>query len=145
MEPSALPENLGRVNLVIVSHSALLAEGVREVAAGVAGAGVQVVAAGGLRESDGSSVLGTDALTILAAIRSVWSPAGVLLLVDLGSSVLSTECALDLLEADQRSRCLISNAPLVEGAVVAAIEAGLGRSLEEVNSAAEGAALLPKR
>lgn len=145
MEKSALPARAEPVNLVIVSHSAQLAEGVREVACSVAGAGVQVAAVGGLRDDDGSSILGTDALAILAAIRSVWSAAGVLLLVDLGSSVLSAECAIDMLEPDQRSRCLISNAPLVEGALVAAIEAGMGRSLAEVNAAAEGAASLTKR
>jgi dihydroxyacetone kinase phosphotransfer subunit len=133
------------VSLVIVSHSALLAEGVREIACQMAGDAIRIAACGGLRTGDGSAALGTDAVPIAEAVRSLWSPDGVLLLVDMGSAVLSAEVALDMLEPDERSRCLISNAPLVEGAIVAAIEAGLGRSLEEVNSAAEGACTLPKR
>jgi len=136
---------LHRVNLVIVSHSALLATGVQEIACQMTGGGVQIQATGGLRDDDGHMLLGTDAAAIAEAIRNVWSPAGVLLLVDMGSSILSAEQALELLEASMRSRCQISNAPLVEGAIIAAVEAGLGRTLEEVNAAAEGACLMPKR
>ena len=85
------------VNLVIVSHSALLAEGVREIACQMAGDAVQIGAAGGLRDAEGHSLLGTDAGAIADVICRVWSPAGVLVLVDMGSAVLSTELAFDLL------------------------------------------------
>ncbi len=67
-----------------------------------------------------------------------------LILVDLGSAILSAETALELLPDEQRERCLISNAPLVEGAVVAALEASLGHSLEDVNRAAEAVRNLDK-
>jgi dihydroxyacetone kinase DhaKLM complex PTS-EIIA-like component DhaM len=64
--------------------------------------------------------------------------------VDLGSAVLSAELALEILPEEISARCLISNAPLVEGAVIAALEASLGHTLAEVNAAAEGVAHLPK-
>ncbi len=132
------------VNLVIVSHSAQIAEGVRELALLMAGDGVQIGAAGGLVGDDGAMLLGTDAGRIAAAVEALCSAEGVLLLVDMGSAGLSAEQALDLLPDELRACCLISNAPLVEGAIVAAIESGLGRSLAEVNAAAEGACHLVK-
>jgi dihydroxyacetone kinase phosphotransfer subunit len=133
----------GMVSLVIVSHSHLLAEGVREIALQMATNGVRIGAVGGLVEDD-RSVLGTDAARIAAAVREQWCDDGVLLLVDLGSAGLSAELALDLLSPEQAARCLISNAPLVEGAIVAAVEASLGRSLADVNAAAEAACHLQK-
>ncbi|MGL4649898.1 MAG: PTS-dependent dihydroxyacetone kinase phosphotransferase subunit DhaM, partial [Caldilineaceae bacterium] len=69
------------VNLVIVSHSALVAEGVREIACQMAGDQVQIGATGGLRDAGGRHLLGTDAEAIAAVVRHVWSPRGVLLLV----------------------------------------------------------------
>lgn len=132
------------VNLVIVSHSALLADGVCEIAQQMAGDSVSIVAVGGMIGEGGQRVLGTDPLRIAAAVRSLWTPAGVLLLVDMGSAVLSAEDALSMLPAAQRSCCRISNAPLVEGAIVAAVEAGLGHTLEQVNAAAEAASTLRK-
>ncbi len=132
------------VNLVIISHSAQLAEGVCEIAQQMAGDGVQIAAVGGLRTDDGVSVLGTDPLRIAEAVRRLWTPAGVLLLVDMGSAVLSAEEGLALLPPGQQPCCRISNAPLVEGAIVAAVEAGLGHTLEQVNAAAEAASTLRK-
>lgn len=131
------------VGLLIVSHSHRLAEGVAELAEQMAGAEVRVVAVGGLLDGD-RLVLGTDAVRIAEAIQAHWCDAGMLLLVDMGSAVLSAEQALELLPPALSSRCLISNAPLVEGAIVAALESSLGRSLHEVNEAAEGACALRK-
>jgi phosphocarrier protein FPr len=101
-----------------------------------------VSAVGGLAEDE--TLLGTDAVQIAEALQRHTGPAGALILVDLGSAVISTELALDLLPADLRGRCRISNAALVEGAVIAAVEAGLGHSLEEVNRAAEAAWTMTK-
>ena len=125
------------VGLVLVSHSRKLALGVLELADQMAGGEVCIAAVGGVHDEAGGWQLGTDALQIEQAIRQHWQPAGMLLMVDLGSAVLSAELALELLEPDMRQRCMISNAPLVEGAVVAALEASLGHSLDEVNQAAE--------
>lgn len=131
------------VNLVIVSHSCPLAEAVRDLALQMAMGSVRIAAAGGLIDGD-QVLLGTDATRIADAVRANWIPDGVLLLVDLGSAGLSAEQALDLLPAEMAERCLISNAPLVEGAIVAAVEAGLGRTLAEVNLAAEASCGLMK-
>ncbi len=132
------------VTLVFVSHSHQIAEGVVELAGQMCGADVQMVAAGGLLCDDGRWELGTDALRIAQAIQSHWSADGALILADLGSAVLSAEQAIELLPAEIGQKCMISNAPLVEGAVVASLEAGLGRSLSEVNRAAEAAAHINK-
>lgn len=123
------------IGLVFVSHSRLIADGLCQLADQMAGGGVKMAPAGGLSEDP--TELGTDATLILDAVESVWSEEGVLLLVDMGSAVLSTEMALEFLPEEKRSRCLISNAPLVEGAIVAALHAGMGDDLYEVNLAAE--------
>ena len=91
---------------------------------------VPIIAVGGIFD-DGEYRMGTDALRIVDAIQQHWSPDGVLLLVDLGSAVLSAETAIEFLPEDMQDVCLISNAPLVEGAVIAALEAV--RGLDKVN------------
>src|SRR5260370_25896697 len=82
-------------------------------------------------------VLGTSTDKILAAIQSVDGPDGVLVLLDLGSAILSAEMALEMLSDEQRERIRLSYAPLVEGAVAAALEASLGRTLAQVQQVAE--------
>lgn len=121
------------VGLVIVSHSSQLAAGVAELAGQMAQGKVPIAAAGGAI----NDVLGTSADKILAAIQSVDGPDGVLVLLDLGSAILSAEMALEMLDDQQRNRVRLSFAPLVEGAVAAALEASLGRTLAEVQQAAE--------
>src|SRR5215207_280431 len=118
------------VSLLIVSHSAQLAAGVKEFAEQVAGGKVQIADAGGA--ADGS--LGTSVDRIQERLRQVASPDGTLVLVDLGSAVLSVEMAIEALGA---GRVQISDAPLVEGAYLAAIEASAaGATLERVAEAA---------
>lgn len=139
------------VNLVLVSHSHEIAIGTKALAEQMAGESVCIEAAGGIvvqaqSMEAGTEILtlGTDAARIATAIERCWTSAGVLLLVDLGSAVLSTELALELIDEEMRAHCLISNAPLVEGAVIAALEASLGHSLTAVNAAAEGIVNIPK-
>src|SRR3712207_974463 len=103
------------VSLLIVSHSAQLADGVKEFVSQVAGEGVKIGAAGGT--VDGA--LGTSVERIRAALEQVASDDGTLVLVDLGAAVMSVETVLESYSA---GRTLISNAPLVEGAYFAAIE-----------------------
>ncbi len=121
------------VGLVVVSHSARLAEGVVELAGQMAQGRTPLAAAGGA----GDNLLGTSVDAILAAIQSVESPDGVLVLLDLGSAILSAEMALEMLDENQRAHTVLSYAPLVEGAVAAALEASLGHTLAEVKQAAE--------
>ena len=116
------------VGLVIVSHSAKIAEGVREIAAQMADEDLKIIAAGGLE--DGS--IGTDATRILSALKEADSGDGVVVFADLGSAILSTETALDFLDDEARGRVRIADVPIVEGAVCAAIRASVGAPLEEV-------------
>ncbi|HET6692177.1 MAG TPA: dihydroxyacetone kinase phosphoryl donor subunit DhaM, partial [Miltoncostaeaceae bacterium] len=115
------------IGIVVVSHSAALAEGVVALARGMAGDDVPIEAAGGIDEP---GALGTDAVKVMAAIEAV-GEGGALVLMDLGSAVLSAETALDLLDDETRARVLLCEAPLVEGAVAAAAAARAGASLEE--------------
>ncbi|HXV03254.1 MAG TPA: phosphoenolpyruvate--protein phosphotransferase [Gaiellaceae bacterium] len=123
------------VGLVIVSHSAMLAEGVAELARGM-GADVPIELAGGIDAPE--PALGTDATRVLEAIERADQGDGVVVLMDLGSAVLSAEMALDLLPPERRERVVLCEAPLVEGAVAAAVTAKLDASLEEVAAEARG-------
>ena len=124
------------IGLVIVSHSARLAEGVVELAAQMGGGGLRIATAAGLDQP--GRPLGTDAVLVARAIEEAWSDDGVLVLMDLGSAVLSAELALDLLPDGRRDRVLLTEAPLVEGAVAAAVAAALGEPLERVAEQARG-------
>jgi PTS hybrid protein len=128
------------VGLVVVSHSAKVAEGVVEMAAQMAGE-VRIEAAGGTDEGG----IGTDATLIAEAIAAADSGDGVLVFADLGSAVLSAQLAIDeLVDEQRRGSVRIADAPLVEGAVIAAIQASTGSSLDEVAEAARGAATMGK-
>jgi multiphosphoryl transfer protein len=118
------------VGIVVVSHSAELARGVVELARQMGGDEVRVEEAGGM--DDGS--IGTDAARVQAAIERAMSDDGVLVLMDLGSALMSAEMAVELMEGD--GRVVLSEAPLVEGAVAAAAAARGGSSLEEVRAEA---------
>lgn len=125
------------VGLVIVSHSAKLAEGVADLMRGMAGAEVKIAAAGGMDLPD--QPLGTDANLIHQAIERVYSENGVAVLVDLGSAILSTELALEMLSPEKRARVVIAPAALVEGGIAAAVQARLGSSLKAVIAEAQTA------
>ena len=123
------------VGIVVVSHSDALAQGVVALAREMGPHPLKLEAAGG---TDQPGVLGTDAERVRAAIERAMSPDGVLVLMDLGSALMSTEFAVDLL-GDTPGRVVMSEAPLVEGAVAAAASASGGASLEEVAAEARGA------
>lgn len=127
--------------LVLVSHSETLLEGLCAMAAQVAGDDVLLEAAGGT--DDGR--LGTSTAKIESALRRVLDEADdALVLLDLGSAVFSLELALQALEPAERARVRVSAGPLVEGTIVAAVQASLGASIEAVAAAAEQATTLPK-
>jgi phosphoenolpyruvate---glycerone phosphotransferase subunit DhaM len=121
------------VGLVIVSHSARIAEGVVELAAQMAPS-VAIVAAGGTDEGG----IGTSFDRVQAALVQAESGDGVVVLCDLGSAVLTAETAVDFSDAPDRIR--IADAPIVEGAVAAAVAAEAGEDLDAVVAAAEPAA-----
>jgi PTS hybrid protein len=126
------------VGLVVVSHSSRIAEGTAELAGQMAGPDVRIVAAGGMEDG----AIGTDAARIAVAIGEADAGSGVVVLADLGSAVLATRTALELLGNPGNVR--LSRGPIVEGAIIAAVQASTGSSLDEVLEAAEGAASLPK-
>jgi dihydroxyacetone kinase phosphotransfer subunit len=121
-----------QVGIVLVSHSVRLAEGAADLAAQVGGGTVTVVAAGGT--DDGG--LGTSAAKVERALRLAEGGAGVLVLPDLGSAVLTVRALLeDLLDV----AVALADAPFVEGAVAAAVAAAAGADLTAVTKAAEEA------
>jgi phosphoenolpyruvate---glycerone phosphotransferase subunit DhaM len=81
--------------------------------------------------------LGTNVPLIIEAINRVWSPKGVAILVDLGGAETNSEMAVEMLQPERRDRVVVCNAPIVEGAVMAATEAAGGSSLEQVRAVAE--------
>jgi PTS hybrid protein len=114
------------VGIVIVSHSETLAKGVVELASMMA-ENAPMAAAGGLE--DGS--MGTSFERIQHAVESVYSDDGVLVLMDMGSAVMTTEMVL---EAMPEKKVSMVDCPLVEGAVIAATGAAGGSSLEELKA-----------
>ena len=121
------------IGIVIVSHSARLAEGVVELAAQVAQDKVRLVAAGGT--ADPAAPIGTDAFRVLEAIEAVYSDDGVLIFMDLGSAVLSAETAVELLDDNRRARVRLCPGSLVEKAVAAVSLAAAGAPLDEIAAA----------
>ena len=126
------------VGIVVVSHSRALANAAVNLAAEMLhGQQVRIAVAAGLDDT----TFGTDAVQIKAAIERVDSPAGVVVLMDLGSAVLSAELALDLLGNGTRDRVVLCPAPLVEGLVVATVAAAGGADRDEVAAEATAALL----
>ena len=121
--------------IVIVSHSLKVAEGIREMALQMANPDQKIIAAGG---TDAGGI-GTDAVKILNAINEADDGDGVVLLVDLGSAVLSAEVAMEMLEEIVRERVRIADTPILEGSISAVVEASIGSPLEAVVATAEEA------
>lgn len=123
------------VGIVLVSHSSTLVAGLAALVSQVAGSAVPIRTVGGA--VDGS--LGTDGERVRAVLQAAAPGPGAVVLMDLGSSVLAVKAALDELSPEERSRLAVADAPLVEGAVAAAVLASTGASLPEVARAAEEA------
>ncbi|MGV8935565.1 MAG: dihydroxyacetone kinase phosphoryl donor subunit DhaM [Allorhizobium sp.] len=121
------------VGIVIVSHSPLIAQGTADMVRQMVGDDVPLAWCGG--NADGG--LGTNTADIFAAIEAAWSNAGVAIFVDLGGAETNSEMAIEMLGAERSGLAAICNAPLVEGAVIAATEASGGASLARVVATAE--------
>ncbi len=116
------------VGMVIVSHSAHLAQGVEELARLMA-PDAPIAAAGGLEDGG----FGTSYGKISAAIDAVASPDGVVVLVDMGSAVMTAEMVLE----DREENIRLVDCPVAEGAVAAAVAISGGMRLDEVVKAAQ--------
>ena len=121
------------VGIVIVSHSFKVAEGIKELAMQMAGSNQKIIAAGGMEDG----AIGTDAVKISQAMEEAYTGDGVLVLVDLGSAVLSANMALELVNPDIAKEIIIADAPVLEGAISASVQAAIGGNLQEVLEAAE--------
>jgi dihydroxyacetone kinase phosphotransfer subunit len=128
------------VGIVVVSHSALLAAGVVELAGQMARGLVAIEAAGGT--DDGA--LGASLAKTAQALERASSPDGTLVLVDLGSAALIAEMAIEQVPPAQRPLIRLTDAPIVEGTLLAAVEASIGSPLDAVAVAAEQAARMQK-
>ena len=118
------------VGLVIVAHSRDLAEAVVGLVRQMASPDLRVAVAAGAGPQ--GQEFGTDATEISAAIQEVYSADGVLVLVDMGSAILSAEMALDFLPPGMREKVSLCAGPLLEGGVAAGVQASLGADLETV-------------
>ena len=121
------------VGIVIVSHSPLVAQGAADMVRQMVGDDVPLAWCGG----DPGGGLGTSVEAIMAAIERAWSDAGVAILVDLGGAETNSEMAVEMLGLPRSDKVVVCNAPIVEGAVMAATEASGGASLREVQATAQ--------
>jgi len=125
-----MKENVG---IVIVSHSPDVAKGTADMVRKMVGTAIPLAFCGGNPEGG----LGTCIESIIAAINAAWSDRGVAVLVDLGGAETNSEMAVEMLPAGRRSKVVVCNAPIVEGAIMAATESWGGASLQDVKRTAE--------
>lgn len=128
------------VGIVVVSHSAKIAEGLLEMSRQVANSQQKILAVGGTAAGE----LGTDVTKIAEAIVLAYSGDGVAVLADIGSAVMSIGAAVEMLDPTLRSQVKLANAPLVEGTIAAVVQASIGGNLEQVVNTAEAAIKLGK-
>ncbi|HEV3102179.1 MAG TPA: dihydroxyacetone kinase phosphoryl donor subunit DhaM [Candidatus Dormibacteraeota bacterium] len=120
------------VGIVLVSHSLELARGLADLASQIAGSEVKIEPAGGAP----GGALGTTGDAVREAIARADCGQGVVVLADLGSSILTVR---HFLEGKANGHVRLVDAPFVEGAVAAAVMSSAGQSLEDVARAAEEA------
>lgn len=121
------------VGIVIVSHSPKVAEGTADMVRQMVGDEVRLAWCGG----DPAGGLGTSVEAIISAIEAAWTDKGVAILVDLGGAETNSEMAIEIIGEPRSEKIRICNAPVVEGAVMAATEASGGASLGAVVATAE--------
>lgn len=122
------------VGIVLVSHNKKISEGIKEVIDQMIRGAIKIACIGGE-----AGELGTNVSEIVRAINEVIDEQGVIIFVDFGSTAIGAKAALNMLDQGVRAKVFIANAPIVEGAFIAAVEASLGKSIEEVLKAAEEA------
>lgn len=126
--------------VIIVSHSEKLAEGLRDIVMEMNDGSVEIIAAGG---ADGGRI-GTNTLRIKAAVESLADRDHILIFVDLGSAVLCSETAIEMLDEEIQTKVHIVDAPLVEGVVGGVIQATICNDLEQIIATAKEGANLRK-
>jgi multiphosphoryl transfer protein len=132
-----LKEDFTVIGLVIVSHSLKIAEGLRDLAQQIIQDRLPIALAAGIDNPE--NPIGTDAVQVAEAIKSVYSDSGVIVFMDLGSAVLSAETALDLLEPAWRENIYLCTGPLIEGVIAASVQAMIGQPVQNVLAEANSA------
>lgn len=125
------------VGIVVVSHSRKLAEGVAELSNQMTQGRCALAIAGGVDDPD--NPIGTDAIAVMQAIEEVCDEQGALVLMDMGSALLSTEMALELIDPEMAEKVVLCSAPVVEGTMAASVAAASGLPLAAVKQEAQGA------
>ncbi|ALB44945.1 MULTISPECIES: dihydroxyacetone kinase phosphoryl donor subunit DhaM [Clostridium] len=115
------------VGIVVVSHSDLVARGVKDIAGQMAPE-VKIEAAGGTEDNR----IGTGINKITEAIEKVYSEDGVMIFFDLGSAFMNTDMAIEFLDDSMKEKIQIIDAPLVEGVITAAVECSMNKNIEEI-------------
>ncbi len=123
------------IGLVIVSHSNKISEGVVDLCYEMAGEDLKIISAGGT--SDGR--IGTDPMLIKESIEKTYDGDGVVILADIGSSIMSSELAIEMLEEEIKEKTIILDAPIVEGSIAVSVQASISNDMEEIKKAAEEA------
>lgn len=126
---------MAKIGVVIVSHSEYIANGLKDLVNEMNDGSVPVIAAGG---ADGGRI-GTSAIRIQNAIESLEDCEHILIYADLGSSVLSAETAIDIIDEDLAEKVQIVDAPIVEGALAGVVQATISDDVEEVIHVSEDA------
>ncbi|MBQ9156619.1 MAG: PTS-dependent dihydroxyacetone kinase phosphotransferase subunit DhaM [Eubacterium sp.] len=126
---------MSKIGVVLVSHSELIANGLRDLVNEMNDGSVSVVAAGG---ADGGRI-GTSAIKIQEAIESIEDCDDILIYADLGSSILSAETALDLVDEDLADKCRMVDCPIVEGALAGVVTAAGSGDADAAIQASEDA------
>ena len=128
------------VNIILVSHVKEIAEGAKKLAEQMKQGDVKITAVGGTSDGD----IGTDPDAIEAAVNETAKEDGIIILADLGSAVMSVNMVLEWLDDEIREKIILADAPFVEGAVVAAVEAGMGNNIEQILKSIQSAEMIKK-
>lgn len=126
---------MAKIGVILVSHSELIANGLRDLVNEMNDGSVPVIAAGG---AEGGRI-GTSAIKIEEAIESLEDCDHILIYADLGSSILSAETAIDLVEEELAEKIRLVDAPIVEGALAGVVQATISDDVEEVIRTSEAA------
>lgn len=121
------------IGLVIISHSNKISQGVVELCYEMAGKDLKIISAGGT--SDGR--IGTDPILIKESIEKAYDGDGVGILVDIGSSIMSSELAIEMLDDKIREKVFILDTPIVEGSIAVSVQASISNDIDEIKRVAE--------
>lgn len=116
------------VGLLVVSHSDKIAEGIKDLVEEMIVKPIPFIAVGGTFDKR----LGTDPEKILASLERIYSPDGVLILYDFGSSLLSIESAVSLLDTEMQKHIVVFHTPLIDGSLNAAMEISFNKKLGDI-------------